>query len=37
MDLTVVSVAGQGWGMFDFGNNGVPGDEYTDASVRFIN
>jgi ankyrin repeat protein len=36
MDLTVVSVAGQGWEMFDFGNNGVPRDEYTDASVRYI-
>ena len=22
--------------MFDFGNNGVPRDEYTDATVRYI-
>jgi len=36
MDLAVVATVGVGWEMFDFGNNGVPGDEYTDASVRFI-
>ena len=36
MDLAVISVAGLGWEMFDFGNNGVPRDEYTDASVRFL-
>lgn len=36
MDLTVVSVASIGWEMFDFGNNGVPRDEYTDATVRYI-
>ena len=36
MDLTAVNVASAGWEMFDFGNNGVPRDEYTDATVRFI-
>ena len=36
MDLAVAGVAGLGWEMFDFGNNGVPRDEYTDATVRYI-
>lgn len=36
MDLAVPSVMTVGWEMFDFGNNGVPKDEYTDATVRFI-
>jgi ankyrin repeat protein len=36
MDLAAVSVASMGWEMFDFGNNGVPRDEYTDAAVRYI-
>ncbi len=36
MDLTVPSVVSIGWEMFDFGNNGVPRDEYTDAAVRYI-
>ena len=36
MDLAVVGVVGLGWEMFDFGNNGVPRDEYTDATARYI-
>jgi len=36
MDLTGPSVVSIGWEMFDFGNNGVPRDEYTDATVRYI-
>jgi hypothetical protein len=36
MDLAAVGVASAGWEMFDFGNNGVPRDEYTDATVRYI-
>jgi FOG: Ankyrin repeat len=36
MDLVVVGVTGMGWEMFDFGNNGVPRDEYTDATVHYI-
>jgi ankyrin repeat protein/cytochrome c553 len=36
MDLVVVSVAGMGWEMFDFANNHVPRDEYTDATVRYL-
>jgi ankyrin repeat protein len=36
MDLVVVGVTGMGWEMFDFANNGVPRDEYTDATVRYI-
>ena len=36
MDLAVIAVAGLGWEMFDFGSNGVPRDEYTDATVRYI-
>ena len=36
MDLAVVGVVSLGWEMFDFGNNGVPRDEYTDATVRYI-
>jgi ankyrin repeat protein len=36
MDLAVVAAVGLGWEMFDFGNNGVPRDEYTDAIVRYI-
>jgi ankyrin repeat protein len=36
MDLGPASVASLGWEMFDFGNNGVPRDEYTDAAVRYI-
>jgi hypothetical protein len=36
MDLAAVGVASAGWEMFDFGNNGVARDEYTDATVRYI-
>ena len=36
LDLAVISVAGLGWEMFDFGANGVAGDEYTDATARFL-
>src|SRR5207244_2021475 len=36
MDLTAANVASAGWEMFDFGNNGFPRDEYTDATVRYI-
>jgi len=36
MDLAVPSVMTVGWEMFDFGNNGVPRDEYTDATVRYV-
>jgi hypothetical protein len=36
LDLTVVATAGLGWEMFDFGNNDVPRDEYTDAAVRYM-
>ncbi len=36
MDLVVVGVAGMGWEMFDSANNGVPRDEYTDATIRYI-
>jgi hypothetical protein len=36
MDLAGVGVVNLGWEMFDFGNNGVPRDEYTDATVRYI-
>ena len=37
MDLTPVTVAGMGWEMFDLGANGMARDEYTDATVRYIN
>ncbi len=36
MDFTAASVASMGWEMFDFGNNRIPRDEYTDAAVRYI-
>jgi len=36
MDLGAVGVASAGWEMFDFGTNGVPRDEYTDATVRYM-
>jgi hypothetical protein len=36
MELAAPSVTSIGWEMFDFGNNGVPGDAYTDATVRYI-
>ena len=36
MDLTVVSVASIGWEMFDFGNNHVARDEYTDSTARYL-
>jgi Prenyltransferase and squalene oxidase repeat len=36
MDLVVVGVSSAGWEMFDFGHNGVPRDEYTDATVHFM-
>ncbi|HUS08753.1 MAG TPA: ankyrin repeat domain-containing protein [Bryobacteraceae bacterium] len=36
MDLVVVATSGLGWEMFDFGNNNVPRDEYTDATVRYM-
>ena len=36
MDLEAPSVTSIGWEMFDFGTNGVPRDEYTDATVRYI-
>ncbi len=36
MDLEFVSVASKGWEIFDFGMNGVPKNDYTDAIVRLI-
>jgi ankyrin repeat protein len=36
LDLAAPNVGSIGWEMFDFGNNGVPRDEYTDATVRYI-
>jgi ankyrin repeat protein len=36
MDLEAPSVTSIGWEMFDFGSNGVPRDEYMDATVRYI-
>jgi ankyrin repeat protein len=36
MDLAVIAVVSLGWEMFDFGINGVPRDEYTDAAVRYM-
>jgi ankyrin repeat protein len=36
MDLVVVGPVGLGWEMFDFANNRVPRDEYTDATVRYL-
>jgi ankyrin repeat protein len=36
MDLAAPSVNSLGWEMFDFGNNAVPRDEYTDAAVRYV-
>jgi ankyrin repeat protein len=36
MDLGAVGVSSAGWEMFDFGSNGVPHDEYTDATVRYV-
>jgi ankyrin repeat protein len=36
MDLAGAAVATLGWEMFDFGNNGVPRDDYTDAAVRYM-
>jgi len=36
MDLATNGVPSIGWEMFDFGNNGVPRDEYTDATVRYL-
>ncbi|MEO8127540.1 MAG: ankyrin repeat domain-containing protein [Bryobacteraceae bacterium] len=36
MDLVAVNTTSMGWEMFDFGKNGVPRDEYTDATIRFI-
>ena len=36
MDLAAPGVTSLGWEMFDFGNNGVPRDEYTDAAVRYV-
>jgi ankyrin repeat protein len=36
MDLAVIGTVGLGWEMFNFGNNGIPRDEYTDATVRLI-
>ena len=36
MDLAANGVTSIGWEMFDFGNNGVPRDEYTDAAVRYV-
>jgi len=36
LDLGAPSVISLGWEIFDFGNNRVPRDEYTDAAVRYI-
>lgn len=36
MDFEIVSVPSKAWELFDFGMNGVPKDEYTDAIVRVI-
>src|SRR5258708_8838557 len=36
MDLTSVNAVSMGWEMFDFGNNRVPRDEYTDATVHYM-
>jgi hypothetical protein len=36
MDAAPVGVVGVGWELFDFGSNGLPHDEYTDAAVRYI-
>ena len=35
MDMAVFGVVGLGWELFDFANNRVPHDEYTDAIVRY--
>ncbi len=36
MDLEFVTVASKGWEIFDFGMNGAPKNDYTDAVVRLI-
>jgi ankyrin repeat protein len=36
IDLSIVSAAGTSWELVDFGMNGVPRSEYTDAAVRTI-
>ncbi len=36
MDLAIVATVSPAWEMFDFGSNGVPRDEYTDATVRLL-
>jgi ankyrin repeat protein len=36
MDLVVVGPTGMGWELFDSAMNGVPRDEYTDATVRYL-
>src|SRR5262249_23602338 len=36
IDLTPPSVAGMGWEMFDFGNNRIPRNDYTDATVHYL-
>ncbi len=36
MLLAPVAVAGMGWELFDFGENRVPHDEYTDATIRYL-
>ena len=36
MDLVVFNATSMGWEMFDFANNGVPRDEYTDATIHYL-
>lgn len=36
MDLNIVGAASTAWELFDFGMNGVPRNDYTDAAVRVI-
>jgi ankyrin repeat protein len=36
MDFGVINVVSMAWDLFDLGMNGVPKDEFTDATVRYI-
>jgi ankyrin repeat protein/mono/diheme cytochrome c family protein len=36
VDLNVVNVAGMAWELFDVGMNGMPRNDFTDATVRLI-
>ena len=36
MDLVPVNATSMGWELFDFANNGVPRDEYTDATIHYL-